>query len=511
MHQEKIVLLRLTQSQRFLNSEVTLASFTHEQNSLFTGIETTVLRMQWLDQQQPAALPNFESLARHFRFRLLGKACRDTKIRSLLLAHHQDDQVETLLMRMTAGHRMPGLIGIKREANIPECYGIHGVHESGGLDHMARQYSQSTHSSPGSSQATPNIQHRPGTHGIVPIEFGGIRVYRPLLSFNKARLRATCLEEGIQWFEDRTNSDPTITTRNAIRHMYSHHSLPAALSKPALLSMSRRYEKRVAARVIRAETLLAKCMSVILDTRVGVARLCFNDISHFLAASPKNQDSQQIAAIVLRRVIMLVAPVEHVVTSSLHSTLWRIFPELFTNKSQDVPPPKRFTISGTQFSPAVGMTVPTSTECRSKNHEWTLSRQLHPSRPDKQPHSPVRLPLVAMTWSTWTLFDGRFWVRIKTSHAMSLFIRPLLKEDLKNFKANISASNRTKLSILLKELAPGDIRWTLPAIVAFDEAGKETVLCLPTLDIAVQNMVGEFEYEARYKKVSLGALATVLC
>lgn len=47
-----------------------------------------------------------------------------------------DDQVETILMRLSNGHRGLGLTGIKPIAKIPECFGIHGVYESGEHEHL---------------------------------------------------------------------------------------------------------------------------------------------------------------------------------------------------------------------------------------------------------------------------------------------------------------------------------------------------------------------------------------
>jgi len=108
-------------------------------------IKTQVLKITWPKQEPPAHLPNFESLARRYRFRLLGKACSDLGINSLLLAHHEDDQAETIMMRLTYGHGLKGLLGIRNPAGMPECYGLHGVHESGGLDSTLGSKGQDIH------------------------------------------------------------------------------------------------------------------------------------------------------------------------------------------------------------------------------------------------------------------------------------------------------------------------------------------------------------------------------
>src|ERR1700693_2172654 len=101
---------------------------------IIIDIETRILKIKWPGLGDPASLPNFESLARKYRFRLLGRACSGLGIDSLLLGHHEDDQAETILMRLANGQGTRGLVGIKSPAGIPECYGIHGVYESGGYD-----------------------------------------------------------------------------------------------------------------------------------------------------------------------------------------------------------------------------------------------------------------------------------------------------------------------------------------------------------------------------------------
>jgi WD repeat-containing protein 48 len=54
-------------------------------------------------------------------------------VRSLLLGHHQDDNVEMVLMRLAQGHRGMGLKGVADVARIPECHGMYGICESGDI------------------------------------------------------------------------------------------------------------------------------------------------------------------------------------------------------------------------------------------------------------------------------------------------------------------------------------------------------------------------------------------
>lgn len=63
--------------------------------------------LTWDAQTKPAA--NRQALAREARYALLATACAKAGIRHLLLAHHRDDQAETLLLRALRGSGVDGL------------------------------------------------------------------------------------------------------------------------------------------------------------------------------------------------------------------------------------------------------------------------------------------------------------------------------------------------------------------------------------------------------------------
>lgn len=170
-------------------------------------IPTDVLGIAWPEGLNAKEASNFESLARKYRFQALGRACRDHDIQSLFLAHHCDDQAETVLMRMMNGHRQDGLCGMRLSGNIPECRGVYGVHQSGVLDHrmapasktevdrgIGLNKSRSLDSSTGAMLSTKSSIR-------MPIESGGVKIYRPLLGFSKQELRSTCEANGMSWFE----------------------------------------------------------------------------------------------------------------------------------------------------------------------------------------------------------------------------------------------------------------------------------------------------------------------
>lgn len=114
------------------------------------GIEHRILVR---DGARPTA--DIQAQARAARHDLLGRVCAEAGILHLLLAHHREDQAETLLLRLGRGS---------------------------GLDGLAAMASQ-----------------RPTRWG---------RILRPLLGIPRARLRATLSERGQDWVEDPSNADP---------------------------------------------------------------------------------------------------------------------------------------------------------------------------------------------------------------------------------------------------------------------------------------------------------------
>lgn len=104
------------------------------------------------EADKPAA--GLQAAARTARYRLLLAACRRDRADALLLAHHLDDQAETLLHRIDRGTGPDGMA-----AMLP----------ARGLD--------------------------------------GVLLLRPLLDLPKARLLATCRAAGLAWSEDPSNAD----------------------------------------------------------------------------------------------------------------------------------------------------------------------------------------------------------------------------------------------------------------------------------------------------------------
>ena len=103
----------------------------------------------------PYPLRDLQAAARVARYRLLGDWCRAKGVLHLLTAHHQDDQAETLLLRLGRGSGLAGLAGM-----------------------------------------------------APAVEDGHYRLLRPLLTVPAARLRATLRKVDQGWIEDPSNRNP---------------------------------------------------------------------------------------------------------------------------------------------------------------------------------------------------------------------------------------------------------------------------------------------------------------
>lgn len=108
-----------------------------------------------------------EAAARHARYRVYARLDVDF----VALAHHRDDQAETVLMQLLRGANLKGLAAMPR---------------------------------------------------VRALDLGQARLLRPLLGCSRAELAAYADAEGLRWVEDDSNADLRLT-RNALRHQ----ALPA--------------------------------------------------------------------------------------------------------------------------------------------------------------------------------------------------------------------------------------------------------------------------------------------
>lgn len=508
-------------------------------------------------------LSSFETAARSLRYRTLGMCATDIGASSLFSAHHRDDHYETLLMRLLAGHKYRGLQGIRAANPIPESYDLHGIYNSGLLDNQQQRYpdlsfkptrvaireirsmfredhTEEMLSQPESSQPRPaewfpgRITRAADPHVPylmpLPCEEGGVTLYRPMLEYDKDRLRATCEANKIPWVEDKTNSDPTVTTRNALRHIVRHHVLPRALQKPAILSLGGRAKRRVESEDAEAKRLLIR-EAVIkdFDTNVGTLLIELPTLrcgrrGRKLFSQAREEawqpHTRTIAGLAIRKLMGFVTPENHLpALSNLDTAINGLLPELNAGSKASVP--KAFSTGGVFFEPLVARGTT----------RWLLSRAPYSSR-ETRPHmaihqnarqrcgphgieAPVPNPTPWGIWKSFHLFDGRFWVRMAFRLPSPQYIvRPYDPDSGKVFRRSLSPKQRARLERVLKFYAPGKVRTTLPAIYSPEETvadgksspEKPVLLALPTLRVQVPGTERLFSYEIRYRNVDMSLL-----
>ncbi len=133
--------------------------------------------------------------AREKRYELMADYCHAHKISHLFLAHHADDQAETVLMRLAAGSGVDGLAGMENISKYRECHPGRDPAQAGGDPGPS---SVLTAEGPGSSPLFPRGDVRDDT----------LYLCRPLLSATHRQLLDTLRHAGQDWIEDPSNKNP---------------------------------------------------------------------------------------------------------------------------------------------------------------------------------------------------------------------------------------------------------------------------------------------------------------
>jgi len=413
-----------------------------------------------LDQAQygdARASRRVESIARRLRYRAMGQACRAQGITELLFAHHADDQAETTLMRLANNYLGKGLAGMQAEARIPECEDMYGVHESGSPRVLRRE----------------NLAIADGVRGAgMVVESGGITILRPLLSYTKDRLVATCKQAGTMWVEDETNADPSLTLRNTVRQLHERNLLPKALQRPNLCAIAARTSERAAQQEERAHEIFRN-LDIIIDPSSGHA-IC--KISHRTAREiHEAPDVNHMKAIILRKLLLLVVPTSNVDLSTLEAAS-AAFLESQTHKSHSTP----IVLAG-----AAAVRLKDTKE----SLVYELRRTLPPKRA-KETRAEVSISLKSqsstneVSWSDWTLWDERYWIRIgantrKHQEVLDAVVRMLTPDDVAVLRRDPHTA-KTDLHTRLASVM-GHLRTTLPVIVSGSASAQERcIVALPS-------------------------------
>lgn len=158
----------------------------------------------WSEPKPAAGIP---AAARAARYRLLGQACARRGILHLLLAHHRDDQAETLLFRLGRGSGVDGLAAMAAET-----------------------------------------------------ELNDVRLLRPLLSVPKSRLMATLGAMRQGWVEDPTNR----------ARQFTRARLRLALESIADRGLTARRLAETASRLGRARRVMEQATAVLMARAVAI-------------------------------------------------------------------------------------------------------------------------------------------------------------------------------------------------------------------------------------------------
>lgn len=164
---------------------------------------------------------DIQAVARRARYQLLAAECGRLDIGVLLVAHHQEDQAETFLLRLARGSGVDGLASMADETL-----------------------------------------------------WGDLRVLRPLLDFPKRRLAATLLAAGQPWIEDPSNRD----------QRFARPRMRAAMPLLAEVGLSAGRLAATARRMRRVRAVLDHAVEALLRDAVrldpaGFARLSGNALA----------------------------------------------------------------------------------------------------------------------------------------------------------------------------------------------------------------------------------------
>lgn len=189
-------------------------------------IEHTILR--W-DGEKPTS--GIHAAARAARYRLMGAWCRAQGIEDLLVAHHRDDQSETMLLRLARGS---GVTGLAAMAAVSER--------------------------------------------------DGVRLLRPLLRVSKGRLIATLIARNQPWIEDPSNANPRFGRthmRSALREWRG--AATGLATRAEAFGLLRQEEDAATATLLRPATLdaLGVCR-LPLDALRADARRAPRALAHVL-------------------------------------------------------------------------------------------------------------------------------------------------------------------------------------------------------------------------------------
>ena len=136
---------------------------------------------------------SIEMAARELRYRWFGELCQEHGYAAVAVAHHADDNAETLVLNMVRGAGLKGLTGMKPVSPLP----LQQKPGHAGLD--------------ASRHPVLDVSRHPRP------DRGSLYVLRPLLTFTRKQIEGHVFAWKVPYREDSTNSSVEYR-RNSIRH-----------------------------------------------------------------------------------------------------------------------------------------------------------------------------------------------------------------------------------------------------------------------------------------------------
>jgi tRNA(Ile)-lysidine synthetase-like protein len=473
--------------------------------------------------REVASSSKFETEARTMRYRALGQGCIEAGIDTLLVAHHLNDQAETVLARLCSGYTGAGLRGMLPEANIPE---------SEALDVRPSKIQQGKH--PGSHR---NLAQRGD-------DIGAIKIIRPLLEFPKKKLIATCQEAGVEWFEDHTNADTSLTIRNTVRHLLAEDLLPKALRTGRLCQLATTIREQTSQNDQLSNAAYARA-KVYLRPSTGLATFEINT-SQKLAPDGDDALENHVRAAFIRRLILLVSPTENVTLPHLDAAVDLVF----GSDALSARIPRRELGQRVVCIAEVEIRQHLEPDPESPIRRFSIVRtkspqplrdsaELHIPIPRSQglegnpgnTSTPLQRPFGRLSWTSWHLWDSRYWIRVghrpqlcAESPLPHLQLRSIIIRflDQRTITAEIKAqddisSDLNSLRYALgriprsgtKQVVPSALRVILPGVFVKFADDSEQLIAVPTIawvrlaqNLSKKDAKGqEWHVEWRYKNV----------
>lgn len=376
-----------------------------QQNLLKLNISAQIQRLAWPAHDTKSNL-KLEGNLRTRRYKSIATYAQRWKSMHVFTGHHADDNFETILGRLVRNRQnfLLALRGMEPCSPIPQCQDMHGVHARG---------------LPNSAISSESHFARSEVLKL------GMQLHRPLLSFTKADILATCAHFDIPYVHDPTNDDPGVTVRNTIRKVRSYR-LPKALQPARLLSIrdaTRSYLDRArdGAFILTQNVVNIKheawSSELTVSIRAGVGETDLLALRYLFArllefVSPLHKDNLPLLL------------TEDCMISMLNLNGRR------GNLERSNRPGLPFSQKLVKFTP---LTATYMADCITKlrlNRQPMRSRDIEIART----RFGVAQNIDGQHYSEWHLWDNRFWLRLRCSHAVTmtrLEVRPFSTANVK--------------------------------------------------------------------------------